>query len=136
MNDTAVKFMVISQKHLFLPVKRHDAFSGKTIHPHPGKRPHRGVSPADRLNPDQAALPVAIGRPTVHCNRPCPSRNEVRPFRPVVTVRTMRPCASRYVTTSAAHRPVQRPITANGNQCFLMFPVNLLKTSKRNRSMR
>ena len=33
---------------------------------------HTGVSPTDRLGPNQAALPVAAGRPTVPVRRRCP----------------------------------------------------------------
>ena len=66
---------------------------------------------------------------SVPIRRPCPSRNEVRQSRSVVTVRTMRPCASRYVTTSAAHRPIwmSKPLPA----LFGVRPVALKLSTRR-----
>ena len=76
----------------FRPIRQAIQYlSGTTIPP--GKRRQRGVSPADRLGPDQAALPVAIGRPAVSVRRRCPldAPGGIAVRRLAGTIRRLRP---------------------------------------------
>lgn len=89
----------------FRPIRQAIQYlSGTTIPP--GKRRQRGVSPTDRLGPDQAALPVAIGRPaTTESNRGPPRRGGP----PAVVLRLLADANRVEAARAALHLQFGRP---------------------------